>query len=529
MKLNKYFLLVGLASLSLSTFNSCKKEDFSDYYTDPGKIDESIIEKQFTGITYAYRELIMPSYWNYFVILRSTANRYIQATGWANETNQLTPGGASIQDRWSTYYSGLAQFREFEKLYAVQSEEDKANKTIFYQAAKILFYNQTHQVVDLHGDIPWTEAGKLSSNGGDYAVSYAKYDKAQDIYKTMLDDLKVIADWFETAKISQPVEQSFKTQDIINNGDILAWRKYCNSLRLRLLMRVSNNPEFSGRATQEVNEIINNPSKYPLVLTNDDNIKIDVFNPASDINSNGFRDGIESWNANIAGKVMIDHMVGKADPRLPFIFEPGAGAGTTFTGLDQSLTSAVQTTQIAGTPANPSKIAIYNRSTYSRNTKFPGFLFTASEIQFLIAEYYLKINNPAAAKTAFEKGIRESIALYPMIRALSPDNTTAAATAPTATAINTYLTNLGWGTNNLQLVATQKWLHFNIVQPLESWSEIRRLDYPKFSFNVEPSDLQKTVPLRWLYPASEVNFNETNYETVMSNDKLDTKIFWDIN
>jgi len=296
-----------------------------------------------------------------------------------------------------------------------------------------------------------------------------------------------------------------------------------------MLTRVSAASTFTARANQELADIVGNQSTYPLTLTNADNIDISVFNSGSDINARGFRDGLESWNANIAGKVMIDNMVSKADPRLPFIFEPGQGANGAYIGLDQSLTSAEQTALISGTPANPSKIAIYNRSTYSRNEYFPGLLITASEVNYLLAEYYNRTGNNAAAKSAFEQGIKQSIALFPAIRALSKDNTTTAATQPTEDQINTYISNIGWGTNNIQLIATQKWLHFNVIQPLQSWAEVRRLNYPVFTFRTEVSDIQKTVPARWNIPATEVNLNGANYDAVKSKDKLDTKLFWDVN
>lgn len=530
MKINKYIMLAGLCAAGIATITSCKKSSFDELYRDPGKISEVSADKQFAGITYAYRELVVPSYWNYFVIMRSTAIRYVQATGWANENNQLIPGGASIQDRWNTYYAGLAQFREFEKVYKKLPEAEQAQLRIFYLAAKIFFYDQTQQIVDLHGDIPWSQAGLLSTNGGDYTTSYAKYDSAEDIYKAMLDDLKTIStDLNNLPALSTGVSSSFKTQDLINKGDVALWKKYCNSLRLRMLTRVSAASTFSARATQELAEIVNNQSTYPLTLTNADNIDISVFNPASDINARGFREGLESWNGNIASKVIIDNMVSKADPRLPFIFEAGQGANGAFIGLDQSLPSAEQAAQIAGTPANPSKIAIYNRSTYSRNEYFPGYLITASEVNYILAEYYSKNGNNTAAKAAFEQGIKQSIALFPAIRALSTDNTSTAATKPTDAQINTYITNIGWGTNNLQLIATQKWLHFNVLQPMQSWAEVRRLDYPVFTFRTEVSDTQKTVPTRWNIPATEVNLNSTNYEAVKSKDKLDTKLFWDVN
>lgn len=156
-------------------------------------------------------------------------------------------------------------------------------------------------------------------------------------------------------------------------------------------------------------------------------------------------------------------------------------------------------------------------------------MITASEVNYLLAEYYNRTGNNAAAKSAFEQGIKQSIALFPAIRALSKDNTTTAAAQPTEDQINTYISNIGWGTNNVQLIATQKWLHFNVIQPLQSWAEVRRLNYPVFTFRTEVSDIQKTVPARWNIPATEVNLNGANYDAVKSKDKLDTKLFWDVN
>jgi len=522
-KMKKFQIILGFFTVAATMVTSCSKSSFDEFYRDPSKVTEVTIDKQFAGMIYSYRELVVPSYWNYFVILRTTANRYIQATGWANEPNQLTPGAAAISDRWSTYYSGLAQFKELQMVYNNAPEAEQQEKRIFYLAAKIFFYDQTQQTVDLHGDIPWTEAGTLNANGGDYSISYPAYDRAEDIYTTMLDDLKAISTELNTLAIPSTIQNSFSTQDLINSGDLELWKKYCNSLRLRMLTRVSEAPSFAARAQQELAEIINNPDTYPLVLTNADNIQVEIFNHETAINSTGFREGIESWNANIASKVMIDHMLDNEDPRLPFIFEPGAEADGKYEGLNQALSNTAQTVLI-----NDGVISIYNRSTYSRNQYFPGIIISASEVQFLLAEYYAQGGNSADAKSSFEKGIRESIDLIQDIRAVSNDNTTPAAAAPTAGAINAYIANIGWGADNLQRIATQKWLHFNIIQPLESWAEIRRLDYPTFEFRVDPSDMQKTVPVKWNLPESEPVYNSANYQAVQANDNVNTKLFWDV-
>jgi tetratricopeptide (TPR) repeat protein len=202
------FLCVTALSLAMT---SCKKQDFADSYADPSKISTTSVEKQYAGFLSANREYVLPAYWNYFVVLRTTVNRYSQAVGWINSTAQYVPGAASINDRWNNYYNFLAQYRELEKIYATMSTSDKALRRIYMITSTIYLYDHTQKVVDLHGDIPFSEAGKLSANGGDYAVSLPKYDKAEDIYTKMLDDLKAFADELNSITITPAILQDGKS------------------------------------------------------------------------------------------------------------------------------------------------------------------------------------------------------------------------------------------------------------------------------------------------------------------------------
>jgi len=523
--MKKYIIAFGFLSAIVSV-TSCKKSAFEEFYRDPSKVSSTTIDKQFAGLFYNNRDLVVPSYGNYFVIMRNTTIRYLQATGWANESNQLTPGGASIGDRWNIYYGALAQYKELEALYSKLSEVEQKQYRIFLLTAKIFFYDQTQQVVDLHGSIPWSKAGLLNSNGGDYTISKAPYDDAESIYTTMLDELKSISDELNTITVESGILNGLKKQDIVNGGDITRWKQYCNSLRVRMLLRVSGASAFQARASAELGQIFGNSSTYPIVLADNENIQIKVSDPTTPISASGLKDALESWNANIAGKKMVDMMKSTADPRLRVMFEPGEKAGGVYNGLDQSLTSGVQTNLING-----GTISIYNRSTYSRNQYFPGILISAAEMNFALAEYYLKNGSTANAKTAFENGVKASIEMLYKIRSVSNDNTVTAPAAPTTAEINTYINNLNWAaaSDKMQLVATQKWLHFNIIQPMQSWAEVRRLDYPTFSFVVQASDIQKTPPVKWNLPASEVNFNTENYAAVKAQDNVNTKLFWDVN
>lgn len=527
--MKRYLIFVGLSLASIIYTTSCQKSAFDDYYRDPSKVTEATVERLFSGMIYSYRQLIVPDYRNIFVTLRPTVFRYLHISGWFNEANHLVPGGAAIEDRWSRYYEGLAQFKELENAYNNSVPVEQEEKRIFYLAAKVVFYDQTQQTVDLHGDIPWSEAGQLSKNESDYQSSYPAYDRAQDIYTTMLDDLKTISDELRTITLTSTMAGRFTTQDVINGGDVKLWERYCNSLRVRMLMRVAESPEFGSRANQELAEIIDNPATYPLITSNDENAQLEIYSiDDNSIQTKGIKDAFEAegWYANLASKRMIDHMVENEDPRLPFIFEPGAEANGDFIGLDQSLTSSAQSDLARG-----GTIAIFNRSAISRNEYFMGVLFSATEANLLLAEYYQKNGNPAAAKTAFENAVNASVDLYRDIRAASAENTVPAAPNPTQAQKNAYLANLDWdgSSDKIQLIATQKWIHFGVIQTVQAWSEIRRYDYPTFDFRIQNSDIQKTVPVKFNLPPSESTYNAENYNAVREQDNVNTKLFWDIN
>jgi hypothetical protein len=82
--------------------------------------------------------------------------------------------------------------------------------------------------------------------------------------------------------------------------------------------------------------------------------------------------------------------------------------------------------------------------------------------------------------------------------------------------------------DKIKLLATQKWIHYSVIQLVESWAEQRRLDAPIFSFEIDNANTQKQPPVRWLYAGSEQTYNTVNYQVVQGKDNLTTRIFWDV-
>jgi tetratricopeptide (TPR) repeat protein len=510
--------------------SSCTKKEFAESYPDPSKIAASTSEKQFAGFINSNLGYVMPGYWNYFVVQRITNNRYTQSVGWSNATGQYIPGGGAVSDHWNAYYNFLAQYKELAKIYKSLPTADQAERRIFMIAATIYFYDYTQKMVDVHGDIPWSAAGMLSTNGGDYLASLPKYDKAQDIYTKMLDDLKAFSTELNSLTVPAAIQTAFNTQDFVLKGSKTAWTKYCNSLRLRMLTRVSGSADLGARATSEIAAMLAAPATYPLVNTNAENIQINVFSTSTPVAGSNFQGGLEDWNGNLASKAMIDHMNTNGDPRLPALFEPGTAAGTTYKGIDQMAAASVTDALIL-----TNTVAMYNRSTTSRNLFFPGVLINAAEVSFHLAEAYLKAGDLANAKLAYNKGIDQSTEYYYNLRKLSTNTTSPALVPYTAAQVTAYQTAAGINWDNATttaarqaLISNQRWIHYNVIQPFENWAEVRRTDLPALSFVTDAATLAApNVPVRWMYPSSENVYNKANYAAVSAKDNLTTKIFWD--
>ena len=533
-------LVLIIAIISAIAFSSCVKSQFADAYADPSKVSSTTVELQYAGFLSSNLNYTMYNYWQYFVVYQNTVLPWTQVTPIINNSGKFIPGVQAESDLWNTYYGFTAQYKEILKLNKTLSANDQAAKRIYLITAAIYYYDMTQKVVDVFGDIPFSEAGLLSTNGGNYQASNAKYDPAATIYTNMLDDLKAIADELNTITVPTGVNSVIKVQDFVNHGDLKKWKMYCNSLRLRLLTRVSGVAAFQSRATSEIAAILGNPTSYPLILATSDNIMITVTNNTSGGVNDGtgtgagssFYTGLIGWgSANVGGKVMIDLMNNNSDPRLRAIFEPGEAAtpAGSFAGMDPSLpaTSQTQAEYVA-------KLSRYNRSTLTQNNFLPGMLINAAEVNLMLAEYYLKSGKDASAKSAYEAGITQSVNYYYWVRTVSNDNSAGPLTPLGADEISNYIASndISWAnastTNQkLNLIGTQKWINYNVLQPLECWAEVRRMKYPALNF-IHDTGVQQVPPTRWLYPVDEHTFNKTNYQAVAANDNFTTKIFWDV-
>ncbi|MEO8236622.1 MAG: SusD/RagB family nutrient-binding outer membrane lipoprotein [Flavobacterium sp.] len=525
-----------LLYISLTTavvfLNSCSKDDFADAYKNPSTVETTTVPKQFAGFMKSNFEDVIPSYWNYFPVLGSTSLTYTQGHGFTNTPGRYVSGAATVY-RWDRFYKFMAQYRELEKVMASLPAAMQTENRIYTITSTIYLYDHTQKMIDNFGDIPFSEAGKISSTGGNYAAASAKYDNQTELYTMMLDQLKAFSAELNSITLSAGVALEFKNQDLINKGNLVSWKNYCNSLRLKMLNRVSAVPSFAARANTEMAAII---ADGQIVDENSENIAFKVYTQDGDLDTSGFIDAMEGGN-NIAPKPMIDHMNANNDPRKPWLFEKGSHVdengvvivAPTYEGLDPTLLSGDQDQLLID-----GKIAIYNRSVISRNKWLPGTLINAAEVNLILAEYYSRTGNAGSAKTYFEKAIRQSVEYYVRLGDKADVLDWKPTTEPTTAEIDAYIAAINFAgavtpAAQLELIAFQKYIHYNMMQVDESWAEQRRLKLPALPFrDDETSSVRKTPPTRWTYPTSESVYNTDNYNAVKANDNLSTKIFWDI-
>lgn len=515
-KLIIYFSVIGLAGI---VFSGCKKNEFSDSYYNPERAVTANIPRLYAGLF--YNEKVLPRYWNLYTFQIPVMGEYSQTSGYTNGKGIYQQPTNYTGNRWDYFYeTTIARYREIEKYYnGLATDEEKTGYQLFLETARIFLYDQTTQMVDMWGDIPFSTAGSLNAEG---RIVLASYDKAEDIYNKALTELKRISDYLTTVSPSDFYFNQLKSYDYVNGGDLLKWRKYANSLILRIAMRTSYKNEAAAKSL--VQTILGSATQYPLVnaateslLIQPDSVKSTLAPP--DINE--IRNGFDVA-PYAAGKMVNDIMAPSLDPRLPVYFTKNAGGN--YKGIDNTLTETQVTTGIAA-----GDFSRWDSTTFSEDHLLPGILMTAAEVSFLKAEAYERWGG-GSAQTAYETGIRQSIAFWYAINNNS-DRTIGKETPPTEVQILAYLAGplVAYGTNNLEKIATQKWIDFTVLQANQAWAEWRRTKFPALSFPTDASSAAApNVPTRLLYPPAESSLNTLNYAAVQSADKPTTKIFWDV-
>ena len=563
--MKKIFLLLFAAVGLMTALSSCSDDDFNEKYPDPSKTTTVGVPQVFTGIMHNGNRWMNPTYWRYYT-QSTTSGCFSGVIGNSNGRGRFR--GASegyFNIRWQDYYKMLTQYRLLEYNYDNMNETEKPANEIFYLLGRTLVEAQLHEVLSIWGDVPYKGAGTLWMTGDyDAAKQAVAYDDDVELYKMILADLKEVGDYFASGNVNAAGLSSLARQDIscaAGSADI--WQRYVNSLRLRIALHLATNGDLTGEARNAIAEILNNPSKYPLIENNNHNMGVDGETSTDDYNyGKGIAQALAGRSEGSGSQAMLDAMNVPAngipdantDPRIAAIYD--CNPDGEYVAYDNSLTDA-QISDIASAKDAEYKergipycnyycyidtIAMAGWTTYQGNANLNGIWISAAEVALSKAEAYLMgygVGADAAkAKQFFIDGVALSNEYYWDMKigsSLAKDgndsyNGYRRLEVPVFDDFIAYANKIWQPTQ--ECIATQLWLNFGFMNELEAWNVTRRTGYPnvKFMKDNQQSDYP-TPPHRLPYPSDELNFNSTNVQNAIQTNYSEstgyyTKLFW---
>ncbi len=395
---------------------------------------------------------------------------------------------------WRDMYTNMTYAED-----AMRLAKNESNENLYAAALTFKAYN-AQKTTDMWGDVPYSEAFKLEKG-----ALYPKYDKQEEVYNAILAELKIAANLFDVA--GKPIGAG----DFFLKGDIAKWRKFCNSLRLRVAIRMSS--ADAAKASLVIKEVLGDPTKYPIMTANTDNAYWYFPGTAPDqeiwfesMGTVGSAPKTTGWRLQ---QPFIDALQINNDPRLPVYADKnswGKYSGHRFGPNEKSDTFN----------NNFNRSHIGDR--FMNDPK--GFIpyMNCAEVYFCLAEAYQRGLATGDARVAYETGIAKSCEETGKIAASD---------------IITFLTQpeVAWNsgtTTNLQKIALQKWICL-FKQSVEAWSEARRTDVPLLtSITVNYAALHNRPPFRMAYADEEKTLNTSFPFNVVEKDIFyGTQVWWD--
>jgi hypothetical protein len=398
---------------------------------------------------------------------------------------------------WETYYLAIRDAKVLQEI-AVNSELDS------YEAVSIIMQSwMFHILTDMWGDIPYSEASQAASEEPIYAPAY---DSQEAIYTDLLAQLKRANELLSGNNLPDI------KGDILYNGDLGKWRKFANSLRLRVAIRLSE--VQAGKAASEIAEIYNNPATYPVFESNADNAALQYLNTTPNSHpvteESVYRVG--SYNEYRISETLVGLLESFNDPRLEFLADPTANSvdqgSPRIEGMQNGIVDG-PAYEYKGGDAFLSKFNI-GYFYYQANAN-EGRLMQYAEVAFILAEAAQRGWISADAEMLYEEGITSNFNYWGVE---IPDD---------------YFSRAGVAYDSqLETIINQKYLAL-FYTDYQGFIEFRRTGYPS-SIKPGPDAFYNTYPSRFEYPSKEGALNEINRQAAISRqgpDEITTKVWWE--
>ena len=550
MKLKKLIYGVPLAAILIAAGTGCRKSQFNINQNTNSPTDSTVSYDVVLPAALHATGTIVGTQWGPIQNwMGFWARSGTYAPNVIEETYEITTGfGNGI---WNNCYDNNYDYQ------IVQTKAAKAGAGFYEGIARIMKAHNFQILVDVYGNVPYSQALK---GGGNPTPAY---DKGLDIYKDLLRQIDTGIALIKGASVSLTnANKDVWKNDILFGNPTSAptsqsaidaliipqkakWARFGNTLKLRMLIHA-----YAVAGINKAAEIaaINLEGSGYLAAGEDASVQpgyvADKPNPFFNV-FKATTAGAQTAN-NVyyrANEWGIDYYTYNGDPRRARFYEAG---GNGFVGVAYGLPPVT-----ANTAANLAGIGpgLYKSSSGAQT------IMTAAESYFLQAEARWRniITSGLSMAALTNQGIAES---FRYIGAGDPSgyisgNAGYSDVDPTAVS-NTpaNIPNLTPPVGGLFTIISQKWFALNGVNTLEVWTDYRRLGYnevvPSSSVNdrfvygagvgydpgppisIAPQNTSTKVPVRYLYPQTEYNYNPANVGAEGTIDRY-TKIFWDLN
>lgn len=476
MKLKNIFLVFVFAS----TFISCG-DDLAELNVDPNSSPTARPQEVLTAAQVEYAN-VLEAFMN--------ENSSLFAQYWAGG-----PGVAILDHEryffepsdFNGYFSRSyrAALSDFNFVIKNGSSDHKA-------IAEIMSVNIYQTLVDLFGDIPYSEALKGAPEDG--AIVSPKYDSGKVIYQDLIKRLDEAVKLFDGSG-------NVGIEDKVYGGDLEKWKLYANSLKLKLLVRQSLVDNSVGQAIKDHvanSQFITAATDMPIV---DFSGVTGGWNPQYARRESGIK------QFYVASNTFVKRLNFLNDPRLGKLFNVAAKPKT-IVGLDQG---------------NINDVGAVSKDDYS----FPSAVQygKANDVIFMSPweVYFLRAEADARFDTGDDRVDMMQKAIQSHFSYIGAD------------AADDYIATLGLASSDsktfLDKIAVQKWISMCGLQETEGWIETRRFDNPDsplFTKGIFATPTRTVLgpgvfPSVCLYPQTELSFNPNSPK----GRKITDKVFWD--
>ena len=400
------------------------------------------------------------------------------------EDSRYNQNVSTFDASWDGFYAG-SMYDLVAAKRLVEADENLTDEIRNNRLAviDILMVWSMQIVSDIWINVPYSQA----FNASDFPAP--AYDSQESIYGNLVTELDAAIDMITESS------QGFNSGDIFYDGDMAAWARFANSLKLKIAMRMADvDAGTAGTLASEAlaaGVISSNSEGFIFNFESDQRIANPFF-VDSEINN---RDDFS------VSDVLVSALQAKNDPRL-MAFADTTATGD-YVGLDYGLLDGPSFELFPNTSRpNPS----------IREATAPAYLLTYAEVKFFEAEAIQRGFVAGDAAAAYNEAVTASMNQWGITD---------------ATAIADYLTSNPYDAVNWdQSIGEQKWIAL-YTNGLEAWSEWRRLDVPVLEV---PNDaVISSIPTRALYTNSELGNNGQSVSEAGIPNQMTVKPWWDVN